>query len=89
MHPKTDNIEIMFYNKAETKAIKKSLNNFFIGITVGWKHHWKLVSLSLTVLTYYITSVIKQILNMVDYMSILLIVQKTKKTVNKSCEKQW
>ena len=39
MHPKTDNIEIMFYNKAETKAIKKSLNNFFIGITVGWKHH--------------------------------------------------
>ena len=58
MHSKSENKEIMIYDKAD-EVIKELLNHLFLDIKLGWKHQWKVVILSLVVFIYCITTAIK------------------------------
>ena len=59
MHSKSDSIEVMAYDNFYTKLSNKFLSHFFLGTEWSYKHQWEVVNLSLMVLIYYITNVIK------------------------------
>ena len=40
MHSKSDNIEIMIYDKAD-EVIKELVESLLIHIKLGWKHQWE------------------------------------------------
>ena len=65
MHSKSDNIEIIIYNKAD--IIEGLLNHFLISIKMSCKHQRKVVVLSLIVIIYCSTNVMKQILIVADH----------------------
>ena len=58
MHSKSDNIEIMIYNKTD-EDIGNFLNHFLINIRFDWKNQRKLVILSLIVFMNCIIKVMK------------------------------
>ena len=59
MPSKSDNIEIIIYDKADELS-NNFLNHYLKGIKLGcWKYQCRVVILSLTVFTYFITNVIK------------------------------
>ena len=62
MHSRSDNTEIMIDDKADEvriKLYKNMFRPFFLNIQLGWKHQLKILVLSLIVVIYCITNVMK------------------------------
>ena len=62
MHLRSDNTEIMIDDKADEvriKLYKNMFSPFFLNIKLGWKHQLKILVLSLIVVIYCITNVMK------------------------------
>ena len=60
LHSKSDNIEIMVYDKVD-KVIEKHFDSLFLNIKLGWKIQCKVVILSSIPLICCVTNVMKQI----------------------------